>query len=267
MGVERTEVKQGVEPWGRSPYGYECQRKQGEGRDASSCWFRAACVRCHPSHPPERLRPLPGRCLPVRPASLPPATAGCVRPPRQPSPMRSRASASHCTTSRPPRCYRVSRYIIFPPAARVLSIGQLSITPGPTPHAERRLMAVPHVRLFSRLGSSDARLPLPLPLPPAPVGPNHSPLSFHVLPSLHSPPQMFLPAAAPRTPPTGLLPDPPPALLAPASSHPPRLAPKPGARRPAGIRTPGRWPPWMSSRAAPTRAGRRWWWGPAPRAP
>ncbi len=42
-------------------------------------------------------------------------------PPRQPSPMRSRASASHCTTSRPPRCYRVSRYMIcppFPPARR-----------------------------------------------------------------------------------------------------------------------------------------------------
>ncbi len=39
-----------------------------------------------------------------------------LRPPRQPSPMRSRASASHCTTSRPPRHYRVSRYIIYPPS-------------------------------------------------------------------------------------------------------------------------------------------------------
>ncbi len=38
-----------------------------------------------------------------------------LRPPRQPSPMRSRASASHCTTSRPPLCYRVSRYIIYSP--------------------------------------------------------------------------------------------------------------------------------------------------------
>ncbi len=38
-----------------------------------------------------------------------------LRPPRQPSPTRSRASASHCTTSRPPRCYRMSRYIIYPP--------------------------------------------------------------------------------------------------------------------------------------------------------
>jgi hypothetical protein len=37
-----------------------------------------------------------------------------LRPPRQPSPMRSRASASHCTTPRPPRWYRVSRYIIYP---------------------------------------------------------------------------------------------------------------------------------------------------------
>ncbi len=40
-----------------------------------------------------------------------------LRPPRQPSPTRSRASASHCRTSRPPRCYRVSRYIIYPPPA------------------------------------------------------------------------------------------------------------------------------------------------------
>jgi hypothetical protein len=29
--------------------------------------------------------------------------------------MRSQASASHCTTSRPLRCYRVSRYVVYPP--------------------------------------------------------------------------------------------------------------------------------------------------------
>ncbi len=38
-----------------------------------------------------------------------------LRPPRHPCPMRSRASASHCTTSRPPRGYCMSQYIIYPP--------------------------------------------------------------------------------------------------------------------------------------------------------
>jgi hypothetical protein len=42
-----------------------------------------------------------------------------LRPPHQPSPMRSRASASHCTTSRPPRCYRVSRPTRWPAGVHV----------------------------------------------------------------------------------------------------------------------------------------------------
>ncbi len=56
-----------------------------------------------------------------------------LRPPRHPSPMRSRASASHCTTSRPPRGYRVSRYIVYFP----------SPLPGAIPLATGRWMATP----------------------------------------------------------------------------------------------------------------------------